>query len=708
MRRFLTMAMVATMLGTPAVAQRRAKTPITHEKLWMMKRLGTPEISPDGQWVVVAVTEPDYDPDKSVSDLWLTPADGSAPPRRITSTRGTENGVVWSPDSRSLAFSAKREGDEVPQIYVLPVTGGEARRVTASATPALGPQWRPDGGALLYQTNVYPGATDDAGSRKAAETRKARKYNMRVYEHFPIRYWNEWLDDKRPSIWVQPLTPGEVARDILSPTRLARTEGFGAVAEGDASYSLSPKWSPDGREIVFIATVQRWDAAHSSVGYDIYRMPADGGEPKKLTKAPANYASPAFTPDGRSLLFVTAVQNANVYNLPRLAKIAWPTGGDATMLTGDFDREPARFEVTPDSRTIYMLVPEASKQSLYRVGIDGGQPERVIEPETGGYVALAIGGTAARPAIVSTWGSAIDPNEIVRIDPARRSHAALTRFNTALAGTIDWAPPQTFWFKSKRGRDIHNMIVLPPKFDATKKYPLLVMIHGGPATSNADQIGLRWNYHLLTAAGYVLLLTDYTGSTGFGETFAQAIKLDPLKGPGEELDEAVNEAAKRYRFIDASNACATGASYGGHLTNWLQATTTRYKCLISHAGEVNLVTQWGTSDFSYGREVVNGGPPWQADNPIWREQSAITYADKWRTPMLVTIGEKDYRVPLSNSLENWAILQRQKVPSRLLVFPDAGHWILKPEDSRQFYKEVHGWLAHYLKGAPALPDGPVE
>lgn len=709
--RVLGLVLAATMLAgtTPALTQSTAKKPITHETLWMMKRLGTPQVSPDGKWVVFSVTEPNYDPDKSINDLWIVAADGTGPARRLTTAKGGENDVVWAPDSRSLAFSAKREGDENAQIYVMPIDGGEARRVTASSVGAVNPQFRPDGQAILFESQVYPGATDDAANRKAMEARKARKYNMRAYQTFPVRYWDSWLDDRRQTIWVQPLTPGTPARDILSASKLAKQRGFGGAGEGEASYSLSPVWSPDGREVLFVATVERWQAAYANVGYDIYRVAADGGEPVKVTRTSANYGGLTFTPDGKQLLFRRAVQDSNVYNLPRLTRLAWPGSGDGQTVTTDFDREPARFQPTADSRTVYMSVPEAAKQAIYRVPVSGGRPERVIDPPSGGYVTLSVATRSARPVIVSSWGSAVSPNEIVRIDPERRAHVPLTAINTEVAKGIDWSPVESFWFKSDGGRDIHNLIVRPPNFDPKRKYPLLVMIHGGPASSNPDQIGLRWNYHLLAAAGYVVLMTDYKGSTGYGEAFAQAIKGDPLKGPGEEIEQAVEVAAKRYPFIDAKNACATGASYGGHLTNWLQATSTRYKCLISHAGEVNLVTQWGTSDFAWGRETMSGeSPPWDPNNPIWRAQSPITYAARWKTPMLVTIGERDYRVPLPNSLENWAILQRQKIPSRLLVFPEENHWVLRPENSRQFYKEVHAWLAHYLKDGPALPDGPVD
>jgi dipeptidyl aminopeptidase/acylaminoacyl peptidase len=222
-----------------------------------------------------------------------------------------------------------------------------------------------------------------------------------------------------------------------------------------------------------------------------------------------------------------------------------------------------------------------------------------------------------------------------------------------------------------------------------------VVIHGGPHAMWRDQFFLRWNYHLLASPGYVVLLTNYTGSTGFGEKFAQDIQGDPLVGPGEEINEAADEAIKQFKFIDGSRQAAGGASYGGHLANWLQATTTRYKCLISHAGLINLESQWGTSDGIYHREVNNGGPVWE-QGEVWRKQNPIRYAANFKTPMLVTVGENDFRVPLNQSLENWSVLQRMKVPSKLIVFPDANHWILKGEDSRFFYSEVQAWLKKWL------------
>ncbi len=679
-----------------ANAQAPAKKPITHETLWMMKRVGAPAVSPDGKWAVYAVLEPAYEPKDAVSDLWLVATDGSAPARRITHSKETKDDVDWSPDSTRIAFATKREGDEVAQIYILDLSpgGGEARRLTNLSTGASRPKWRPDGQAILFQSRVYPGALDDEANKKIAAEHKARKYNVRAYDHFPVRYWNEWLDERQPTLLVQAID-AESAKDILSPTALASTSGFYG-SETDTSVTLAPLWSPDGREIVFVATTERWNAASGHVGQHLYRMPATGGEPKPVSSTPGEYEDLRFSADGRSLFCKYAPLNEEIYNLPRLYRIAWPGGGEASLVTRDFDRNISHYAVAADGKLVYLLVEDAGKDDLYEVSASGGKPVLAVAPASGGYTALEIPSKSPSLKLIAAYGSSVSPQEIVRIDLKGRSHVNLTQVDTAAAAAIDWQPPEHFYFTSAKGRRIHNMLVRPPAFDPSKKYPLLVLIHGGPASSNADQIGLRWNYHLLAAPGYVVLMTDYTGSTSFGEKFAQAIKLDPLKTPGEEIDQAVDEALKRYAFIDGSRMCAAGASYGGHLANWIEATSTRYKCIVSHAGEVDLATQWGESDFVYGRELASGGPPW-GGNPVWREQSPITYAANWKTPMLLSIGERDYRVPLGNTLENWTTLQRMHVPSRLLVWPDAWHWILKPEDSRHFYEEVHRWLAHYLK-----------
>src|ERR1700690_2205420 len=268
--------------------------PITHEALWMMKRVGAPALSPDGKWAVYSVLEPSYEADKSVSDLWLVTTDGLKAPRRITNTKAPEGDVVWSPDSSSIAFTTKRETDDVEQIYILNLAeGGEARRLTNISTGASSPKWRPDGKAILFESQVFPNAADDEANKKIAADRKARKYNVRAYEHFPIRYWNQWLDDRQPTLMVQSIEPGSAPKDILSSAALARSSGYSG-SETETSVTLAPLWSPDGHEVVFTATTERWHAAFAQVGYHLYRMAADGGEPTVISPAPGQYEEAAF------------------------------------------------------------------------------------------------------------------------------------------------------------------------------------------------------------------------------------------------------------------------------------------------------------------------------------------------------------------------------------------------------------------------------
>ncbi len=673
------------------------KRPITHEDVWLMKRVGAPIPSPDGKWVVFSVTEPAYDEKDQVSDLWIVPADGSAKPRRLTFSRGSESGVRWSPDSLKLAFSAKREGDEVSQIYVLDVAaGGEAMRVTSLSTGAHSPQWRPDGKALLFTSTVYPGAADDEANKKIAAERRARKYKARVYDGFPIRYWDRWLDDMQVHLFVQELEPQAKARDLLAGTKLVSEPGFGGRA-GLATEELDAVWAPDGQSILFVATTGKHTAAYAEVNTHLYQIAATGGELRQLTTGRDSYSRPVFRPDGKALYCIFTPSTGKVYNLSRIAMFAWPAPAERRIITATFDRSVSSFAFTPDSQTIYLTAEDAGHEHLYSVPASGGEVKMAVELQLGVYTSLAIAekAKAAAAIILANWESATSPAEVVRIDPAVRRHQALTAFNAERVAAIDWQPLRHFFFTSKRGKRIHSMIALPPNFDENKKYPLFVLIHGGPHSMWRDQFFVRWNYHLLAQPGYVVLLTNYTGSTGYGEKFAQEIQGDPLRGPGEEINEAADEATRQFKFIDATRQAAGGASYGGHLANWLQATTTRYRCLISHAGLINLESQWGTSDIIYHREVNSGGPVWE-QGPVWREQNPIRYAQNFRTPILLTVGENDFRVPLNQALENWSLLQRLRVPSRLIVFPEENHWIQKGENSRFFYQEVHAWLKKWL------------
>jgi dipeptidyl aminopeptidase/acylaminoacyl peptidase len=689
-------------MAAPADAQKRA---ITHEDVWLARRLGSPIVSPDGRWAAVQVTEPAYDERDQVSDLWIVPTDGSAPPRRLTSTRAGESGAAWSRDGKRIAFSSRREGDEVAQIYAIDVAvGGEAQRVTSLSTGARAPIWRPDGKAILFVSDVYPGARTDDENRKIAAERRNRKWNARVYDSFPIRDWDRWLDDRRPSLFVQPLEAGAQPRDILAGSSLAAAAGFSGQW-GSGSDAIAACWTPDGSGVVFAATTNRHEAAFADVWQALWLVNPAGGEPKRLTTGSDSYGDPAFSGDGKTLFATVQADSDRVYTLTRLVSWEWSALRSAAgapsprALTAAFDRSVSNFVNGSDGRSVYLLAEDQGRQKVFSVSVSGGAVREVGSLTAGTYGSLD--GAQQAQVLVGTWESAISPPELVKIDPASGARTLLSNFNTERAARIDWQPIQEFWFTSARGARIHSFIALPPQFDPSRKYPLFVLLHGGPHSMFIDQFVIRWNYHLLAQPGYVVLATNYTGSTGFGEKFAQAIQGDPLEGPGLEINQAADEAIKRYAFIDGSRQAAGGASYGGHLANWLAVTTTRYKALVSHAGLFDQAQQWGTSDTIFGRERNAGGPPWE-NSPVWTKQNPLSRAGNLKTPVLVTVGERDYRVPMNNAIQLWSALQRLKVPSRLIVFPEENHWVMRGENSRFFYGEVASWLGRWMgeEGSP--------
>jgi dipeptidyl aminopeptidase/acylaminoacyl peptidase len=669
-----------------------SREPITHEALWLMKRVGSPAVSPDGRWAVFPVTDPAYDEKKEVVDLWIVPVDGSAPARRLTATKTGESGAAWSPESRRIAFSAKREDDEVSQIYVLDLAGGEAQRITSSPLAARGPRWSPDGRTIAYEAGSYPGA-DETANRRIVADRKDLKSKVRTFDRFPIRRWDRWLDDTQPRLFVVPAEGGG-ARDLLAGTKLVSEPGFGGAGSEGSGESLEPAWSRDGKSIVFVATTNRNASAYAPVNTQLFEVDAAGAEPRALTTGTASHDGPAFSPDGRSLCFRRTEDWGRIYALDRLACAEWPWSGNVTTLSGKLDRSVSDFAFAPDGRTLYLTAEDSGYVRLFSIPRTGGEAKPLLEAG-GAFGAISAPDRGERPVLLATWGSSINPAEVVRVDPEAGTRQNLTTSNVERAAALDWQRPEEFTFRNAKGRSVHSFVVRPPGFDPARKYPLLVLIHGGHANMWRDQITLRWNYHLLASPGYVVLLTDYRGSTGYGEAFTVDILGDPLRGPADDINRAADEAVKRYPFIDASRQAAGGASYGGHLANWLEATSTRYRCLVSHAGLSSLETQWATSDLIFHRELMMGGPFWESPKQ-WLDQSPVAYAKDFKTPILLSVGENDFRVPMNNTLEMYSVLQRMKVPVRLLVWPDENHWILKGENSKVFYREVREWLAKWL------------
>jgi dipeptidyl aminopeptidase/acylaminoacyl peptidase len=690
-----TVAILLTLL-TPTVvpAQKRV---ITHEDVWLMYRIGDPVLSPDGKQAVFSVTEPSYDSEKTVSDLWIVPTDGSASPRRLTASRGAESGAVFSPDGRSVAFTTKREGDESDQLYLLPLEGGEARRLTSLSSGASSPQFRPDGKAILFQTMLWAGARSVEEHDQLADGEKKRQDTARAYDTFPVRFWNFYLDGREPAIVVQEL-------DAATPRVIGIAPLRGSFNPTGGGENVAAIWTPDGTGIVFQATANRDRAMYEETETALYLVSSSGGSPRRLTPSGASFTDPRFSPDGRSL-YAHESRNATekqIYFVTRLARLNGPDWSTISILSADWDRSVGGFAVSSDSRTLYLEAEDDGAVKAFRIPSEGGTPEPVYAPGAGGLSGL----TAEGEIIVAKQSASTDPGQIVRLNPASRDVTPLTRFNRERLAELLLPAPEHLWFTAENGKRIHSVLVPPPVIEAGKSYPIVVNPHGGPNSMSADQFSLRWNYHLLTSPGYYLLMTNYTGSTGFGEKFTDDIERDVLRGPALEILEAIGEAAKKHPQIDLTRQAAIGASYGGYLMNWFNSTTTQFRCLVNHAGAVNNESQYGVNDGGLSRELRMGAPIWETGKGQWFDQSPIRYSTSWKTPMLITQGELDYRVPLSESMTTFKLLQRLKVPARFVLFPDEGHWILKGPNSKRHMEEVLAWLGKYLQEAGGVTSQP--
>lgn len=682
--RFLFLSLLlSSLVSAPSAAR-----PITHEDVWSLRRLGTPAVSPDGKWAVVSVTEPDYDKEKQISDLWLIPTEGGKPPRRLTSTPAPENGVRWSKQGDKIVFTTKRGKDETQQLYVLDMTGpGEAQRVGEFPLDCSNPQFTPDGRSLVFEAQVYPGKTDPESQKQAKAEAKDRKEKVSTYDSFPVRHWDHWLDGRHPRPYLVSLARSNTFRDLLADQPLVKEKGFAGVP-GLSSESLQCAISPDGKDLLFVATTNRHEAVKTNTIYRLYRVPMAGGEVLEVPGPEGSIFTPVFSPQDK--LYTTfEPHNEWVYNLLELRVQEWPAKSVGKSLTLGSDLSVEEFAVSPSGRVVFTSDTHGRRR-LY-LAEEGKRPQPFDGNSRGVFSGLALG----LQGVVCRYEDGSTPAELVRVD-LQGQRKPLSAFNSSRLQDVEQRPFEEFWFTSSAGRKIHNWVALPPGYSPEKKYPLVLIIHGGPHSTSLDSGHLRWHPQLMAAGGYIVLMTDYTGSVGYGAKFARNIQGDPLKTPGQEILEAVEEAIERYPAIDGNRVAATGASYGGHLVNWFEATSRRFTCLIGHAGLVSLEGQWATSDAVYHRERGLDGPPWEG-SALWQEQSPSSYVSNFSTPIMLTIGEKDYRVPLNQTLAAWTYLQRMGVPGKLLVYHQANHWVTDGADAKHFWDEVHKWLAQWLR-----------
>jgi dipeptidyl aminopeptidase/acylaminoacyl peptidase len=663
-----------------ANAQTTTKHPMTFDDLIKLHRVSAPEVSPNGKLVAYAVSTPDMEANRNVSNIWLIASSGGDP-IQITQS-GHDNSPSWSPDGKTLAFISSRDGNS--QVYLLPMDGGEAKKLTTLSTGADLFKWSSDGKNIAFTSAVYLDCKDDACDAKRDEEKEKSKVKARIYDHLLYRHWDHWSEGKRSHLFIEPVDASAPARD-LTPT---------------ADYDIPPDqrggpadidFSPDGKEICYTAVTDKVEA--TSTNGDLFIVPVGGGESKRITKNPGFDGNPVYSPDGNFIAYHS--QSTPGYESDRWQLMLFDRKSEKLdYISVNFDRSVNELSWSPDSKTIYFTAENETLQPIYSIEPRAGAtPRKLLDGFNAGY-SFSRGGKI----LVSERTSLTLPGELFIAGGDGSDLKQLTHTNDSILANVEMNAPETFWFEGAEGTRVEAMLIKPPDFVASKKYPTLVLLHGGPQTMWSNAWGYRWNAQVFSGAGYVTLMINRRGSTGYGQKFTDEITNDWGGKPYVDVMKGIDAAIAKYPFIDKNKLAAAGGSYGGYMADWLATHTDRFKAIISHAGVYDKVSMYATEELWFEEHDLQG-TPWTAPEN-YKKWSASTYAGdlaKYKTPTMVIAGERDYRVPYTQSLEFFSALQRQGVPSKLLIFPDEGHWVLKPQNSQLWYKTFLDWLATYVK-----------
>jgi len=684
-RNWMRSGLVAMALGAGLCAQIRgqapaAKHPLTFDDLLKMHRVSSPEVSSDGKWVAYAVSTPDMEANRGASNIWIVSTEGGDPVQVTQSGRDTA--PSWSPDGKTLAFLSTRDGSS--QVYLLSMEGGEAKKLTQLSTGADLFKWSPDGKNIVFTSSVYVDCKDDAcnGARDAEKDKS--KVKARIYDHLLYRHWDHWSDGKRSHLFVIPVDGGTTARDLTPGTDYD-------IPPDERGSQADINFSPDGKEICFTAVTDKMEAI--STNGDLFIVPVAGGEAKHITTNPGFDGNPVYSSDGRSIAYHAQLIAGYEADRWRVMLYDRQTGKSENLSEG-FDRSASDLAWSPDSKTIYFTAENETLQPVYAMEARvGTQPKKILD----GFNA-AFSFSRDGKILVTERTSLTLPAELFVSMGDGSGLKQLTHHNTPILAQIEMNAPESFWFESADGTKVEAMLLRPPQTVASKKYPMLVLLHGGPQTMWSNAWGYRWNPQVFSGAGYVTLMINRRGSTGFGQKFTDEITNDWGGRAYQDVMKGIDAAIAKYPFIDKNQLAAAGGSYGGYMADWMATHTDRFKAIVSHAGVYDKFSMYATEELWFEEREMQG-PPW-ASVENYKKWSPSTYAaglGKYKTPTLVVAGERDYRVPYTQSLEFFSALQRQGVPSKLLIFPDEGHWVLKPQNSQLWYKTFLDWLSTYVK-----------
>jgi dipeptidyl aminopeptidase/acylaminoacyl peptidase len=687
---------------SPAAAQR----PMQVDDLFRFKRVADPQISPDGKTIVYAVTSVDLQGNRTSTNLWLVstlPGDGpSGKPRQLTTTNKSDRHPRWSPDGKQILFESSRSGET--QLWVIDVGGGEARQLTHLSTGASNGIWSRDGKAIAFVSAVWPEYSDkpfkesDALNRKRMEEAANNPVKAKVFTRLFYRHWDEYVEDKRQHLFVMPFANGQAGepRDVTPGDRDAYPTSATFAVGDDFTFS------PDSKYLVFTAVPERDEAW--STNYDVCRVPVTGGKVETLTKDnPAADGGPRFSPDGKWLAYRAQKRAGFEADRWELMITDAEFKTQPRSVTAAFDSWVEEFVWASNSATIYFVAEEKGTVPIWQVNIYSGQVTKVREGPSFSSLSAAKHGDHDR--LVFLWTALHSPAEVfattMPLPPIQKRGPSpaysRSQANKELLAELHMMRPDNVTVPGAGGTPMQMWILKPPGFDATKKWPVAYLVHGGPQGAWTDGWSYRWNPQVWAAQGYVVALPNPRGSTGFGQKYVEEISGDWGGKCYEDLMLGVDWLEKQ-PWVDKDRIASAGGSFGGYMMNWFAVNTGRFKCLITHCSVWNFESMYATTDELWFDEWEHGGPPWGKGRHSYEKHSPHRFAAnlvKFKTPMLVIHNDLDFRCPIGQGHELFTTLQRLGVPSRMINFPDEGHWVLRPRNSEYWHREVFAWLTKY-------------
>jgi dipeptidyl aminopeptidase/acylaminoacyl peptidase len=650
---------------------------ITFEDLIGFGRVTDPQISPDGKSVAFVISWQMKEENKSRSNIYLVPIAGGEV-RQMTNAGGQNDHPRWLPDGKTIAFISSRDGKS--QIWMIPVTGGEAKKISHIATEVSSLTISPDGNWFAFTSEIYPDCPDEDCNKKQLQEVEKSQVKAKIFITLPYRIWNYWKDGRRSHLFVMPTTGGKVM-DV--------TPGDFDTPPIDLGGNWDYAFSPDSKEIAFTKNPDTLIA--TSTNNDIYVVPVEGGEEKKITENPANDNQPLYSPDGKYIAY--RMMRRKGFEADRRELVLYERATAKLInLTETFDYSVNDVVWSANSKSLFFNADDKGNVSIFKVSIDGKKVTPILTNGWNSRIALTPNGTT----LVITRESASLPAELFTIDTDGKNMKQLTFINRSRTTALEMNALENFWFEGAVGTKVQGFLLKPPFFNTAKKYPAIMLVHGGPQGQWGDDFHYRWNAQIFASRGYVVVMINPRGSTGYGQKFTDEISKDWGGKVYEDLMKGLDYVVKTFSFVDSSRIAGAGASYGGYMMNWILGHTNRFRCLVSHDGMFNPASAYGTTEELWFNEWEFGGTPYK--NPeLFKKWSPMEFAQNFKTPTLVIHGQQDYRLDVSEGFQLFTALQRQGVKSKMLYFPDEYHFVAKPLNAELWYRTVLDWIDENTK-----------